>query len=723
MRIYFALILFFATSIVFSQYSISGKITDCQNNKAIANASVEIQGIQKQTISDNEGNFTFTNLPKGKYLYYVTKDGFKGTFHSVSLKENKNGVIFSICKDKAIEMEEVIVTATRSEKNLKNVPISVQVITSEDIRKSQAIDFQSFLETELSGINFSYEGGMPNINMMGFGGKYVLFLVNGERMAGETFDNIDYDRIDLDNIQRIEIIKGASSSLYGSNALGGVINIITKDINNPIEISTNYLYNSNKEHKANLAVGTKQKWGSIGVSSFYKQREPYILEDTEATKRIFNNGKIEKTDLYKMNIAGFTNYSVTPKVKLNVIPEKLELELMPTYYFSERNSGTESSKKVRDRYYNYTMATKANYTSASGDKFTLSGGFDRYDKFNYYILLNEEEKNYENTIWKVAAQHNKSLYNKHTIVSGAEILSDELLSFRFNNSGTEAKEKAKSYTLFTQQDWMLSPKFTFVTGVRMDYHSFFKEYFTFRASVMYKIDDKFTVRGGYSTGFRSPTLKELYTNWFHPWGGGFQIIGNKELKPETSNNINLSVDFNSKRWNITAMTQYSIIKDKIANEWTQSNDTIQYVNFSGKSRIIGSEFSASYRISKSLRLKGSYAFYSIEKRKSEERPHSFIFKAEYIPKYGEKYIPNVVLSGKFVSSTKLFAKNSDNEEYHIPYEGYSTWRLQAFSLLPYKITISAGIDNIFDYVTKTTSFYSSISPGRTYFVGLKWNFD
>ena len=270
---------------------------------------------------------------------------------------------------------------------------------------------------------------------------------------------------------------------------------------------------------------------------------------------------------------------------------------------------------------------------------------------------------------------------------------------------------------------MLSPKFTFVTGVRMDYHSFFKEYFTFRASVMYKIDDKFTVRGGYSTGFRSPTLKELYTNWFHPWGGGFQIIGNKELKPETSNNINLSVDFNSKRWNITAMTQYSIIKDKIANEWTQSNDTIQYVNFNGKSRIIGSEFSASYRISKSLRLKGSYAFYSIEKRKSEERPHSFTFKAEYIPKYGEKYIPNVVLSGKFVSSTKLFAKNSDNEEYHIPYEGYSTWRLQAFSLLPYKITISAGIDNIFDYVTKTTSFYSSISPGRTYFVGLKWNFD
>ena len=122
-------------------------------------------------------------------------------------------------KDKEIKLNEVIVTATRAQRNLKNVPITVQVVTAEDIRKSQATDFQSFLETEFAGINFTYDGGMPNINMMGFGGKYVLFLIDGERMAGETFDNIDYNRIDLDNIERIEIIKGASSSLYGSNAL------------------------------------------------------------------------------------------------------------------------------------------------------------------------------------------------------------------------------------------------------------------------------------------------------------------------------------------------------------------------------------------------------------------------------------------------------------------------------------------------------------------------
>ena len=110
-------------------------------------------------------------------------------------------------EDEPIKLNEIIVTATRAQKNLKNVPITVQVVTAEDIRKSQATDFQSFLETEFAGINFTYDGGMPNINMMGFGGKYVLFLMDGERMAGETFDNIDYNRIDLDNIERIEIIK------------------------------------------------------------------------------------------------------------------------------------------------------------------------------------------------------------------------------------------------------------------------------------------------------------------------------------------------------------------------------------------------------------------------------------------------------------------------------------------------------------------------------------
>ena len=442
-------------------------------------------------------------------------------------------------KDKEIKLNEVIVTATRAQRNLKNVPITVQVVTAEDIRKSQATDFQSFLETEFAGINFTYDGGMPNINMMGFGGKYVLFLIDGERMAGETFDNIDYNRIDLDNIERIEIIKGASSSLYGSNALGGVINIITKNAHKPLEAGVGYLYENRGNHKTNISLGSKKNWGSVRLSGYHNYMKPYILEDKEPL-RTYENGRLVLVTQGGLNISGGSNYGITPKIIFNVTP-KIDLTLTPNYYFSERDAGTESSKKVRDRYYNYVMNLKTNIALSEDKKLSLSGAFDRYDKFNYYRLLNEEEKNYENSIWRVVAQYNQSLFEKHSLVAGAEVLSDELLSFRFNNTGTEAKQNAKNYTLFAQQEWALSPVFTLVSGVRMDYHSLFKDFFTYRFSGMFKVEN-FTFRGGYSTGFRSPTLKELYTNWFHPWGGGFQIMGNKYLKPEKSNNFNFSVD-------------------------------------------------------------------------------------------------------------------------------------------------------------------------------------
>ena len=172
-------------------------------------------------------------------------------------------------------------------------------------------------------------------------------------------------------------------------------------------------------------------------------------------------------------------------------------------------------------------------------------------------------------------------------------------------------------------------------------------------------------------------------------------MGNKDLKPETSNNLNLSVDFDSKKVNITAMTQLSSARDNIAFRWTAASDTIRYVNFNGNTEIVSSEISATYHPTKAFHFKGSYAYYYISNSTGENRPHTFTVKAEYIPKRDALYIPNVVLSGKY---------------------------LQLFSKLPYHLTFTAGIDNLFDYVTKTTSFYSSISPGRTYLIGLKWTY-
>jgi tonB-dependent receptor plug len=610
-------------------------------------------------------------------------------------------------KEKETEIKEVVVTATRSQKKLKDVPITVQVVTAEDIKKSQSTDFKTFLENEFSGINFTYDGGSPNINMMGFGGKYVLFLMNGERMAGETFDNIDYDRIDIDNIERIEIIKGASSSLYGSNAIGGVINIITKDSKSPLDINTGYLYDSSRDHKLNLSVGTKQKWGNLSISSFYKMREPYIIKDRISTGGIYN----------ELNVAGFTNYGISPKLTFNLSP-KINLSLTPGYYFSERNPGTPAGEIVRDRYYNYNLGLKTNIKFNDNQNLIVSGAFDRYDKYDYFRKINEKEKKYENEVWRISSQYNQNLFKKHTLVAGGEVLSEKLLSFMFKNESTGGRENAQTYSAFTQQDWVINPAVTIVTGARMDYHSIFKQYFTFRLSGMYRFDETMTIRAGYSGGFRSPTLKELYTNWFHPWGGGFQLMGNKNLRPETSDNFNISIDFNFKKLNLTFITQYSKIKDKI-NLRGNIGDTLRYVNFHGNTDVLSSEVSAIYKLNKNFHFKGSYSYYDIGKRRSENRPHTLTFKAEYIPS-AKYYIPSIIISGKYLSRTKIY---DDDSSSFVSYAPYSIWRLQLASKLPLGFTLTGGINNIFGYTADKVGFYSSVDIGRTFYLGLKWIFN
>ena len=610
-------------------------------------------------------------------------------------------------KEKETEIKEVVVTATRSQKKLKDVPITVQVVTAEDIKKSQSTDFKTFLENEFSGVNFTYNGGSPNINMMGFGRKYVLFLMNGERMAGETFDNIDYDRIDIDNIERIEIIKGASSSLYGSNAIGGVINIITKDSKSPLDINAGYLYDSSRDHKANLSIGTKQKWGNLSISSFYKMREPYIITDRISTGGVYN----------ELNVAGFTNYGINPKLTFNLSP-KINLSLTPGYYFSERNPGTPASKIVREQYYNYNLGLKTNIKFNDNQNLIVSGTFDRYDKYDYFRKIKEKEKKYENEVWRISSQYNQNLFKKHTLVAGGEVLSEKLLSFMFKNESTGGRENAQTYSAFTQQDWVINPAVTIVTGARMDYHSIFKQYFTFRLSGMYRFDETMTIRAGYSGGFRSPTLKELYTNWFHPWGGGFQLMGNKNLRPETSDNFNVFIDFNFKKLNLTFITQYSKIKDKI-NLRGNIGDTLRYVNFHGNTDVLSSEVSAIYKLNKNFHFKGSYSYYDIGKRRSENRPHTLTFKAEYIPS-AKYYIPSIIISGKYLSRTKIY---DDDSSSFVSYAPYSIWRLQLASKLPLGFTLTGGINNIFGYTADKVGFYSSVDIGRTFYLGLKWNFN
>ena len=143
------------------------------------------------------------------------------------------------------ELGEVVVTATRTPKALKDVPVVTRVITSDEIAKADATNIQDLLTEELPGLEFGYAMNQEtSLNMSGFGGNAVLFLVDGERLAGETMDNVDYNRLNLGNIGQVEIVKGASSALYGANAVGGVVNLITRERTEPWHVNVNTRYRS-----------------------------------------------------------------------------------------------------------------------------------------------------------------------------------------------------------------------------------------------------------------------------------------------------------------------------------------------------------------------------------------------------------------------------------------------------------------------------------------------
>ena len=155
--------------------------------------------------------------------------------HSAVVVESQTDSIF-----RQYDLDEIVVTGTRTPKFLKDTPIQTRVITSADIAKIDATNVQDLLQQELPGVEFSFSmNQQTHLNFSGFGGQSILFLVDGERLAGETMDDVDFTRLTMDNVERIEIVKGAASALYGSSASGGVINIITKKASKPWTLNLN----------------------------------------------------------------------------------------------------------------------------------------------------------------------------------------------------------------------------------------------------------------------------------------------------------------------------------------------------------------------------------------------------------------------------------------------------------------------------------------------------
>lgn len=189
----------------------------------------------------------------------------------------------------SVSMEDVVITATRTPLPLKQTPVITRVITARDMESRGVATIQEALENELAGVEFHQAGYGTSLSFQGLDARYVLFLINGERMAGETYGNIDYARIPVSNIDRIEIVRGASSVLYGSNAMGAVVNIITKMPQKQVEVNASLRYGTPFQTNRDETLGGTNTEADI---STYRNKIdlPNLKGDVSVG---FNTGKLQ----------------------------------------------------------------------------------------------------------------------------------------------------------------------------------------------------------------------------------------------------------------------------------------------------------------------------------------------------------------------------------------------------------------------------------------------
>lgn len=668
--------------------TISGKVYDINNEGLIGVTICVLENVNIGTITDVEGHYVLT-LPDDKS--YTLKISSMGYSPQVKELKGKGSDILDFClEEDVVNLNTVVVTGTRTPKLLKDTPIPTRVITLSEIQKADATHIGELLQSELPGVEFTYEmNQQTSLNLQGFAGNSVLFLVDGERIAGETLNNIDYSRLDLTNVERIEIVKGAASSLYGSSAVGGVVNIISRTVSEPWSANVN----------ARVADHNKQRYGtSIGFNVGKFNSMTTVQRTNSGEHRMKNDGLFSK--VYANNTL---NLNERLQYKLN---NQIKFIGRAGYSFRER----EAKVTDYDRYRGYTLGLKGEYIINKKSNAELGYTFDQYDKSNYLLAAKEDNRNYRNAQHSVRGLYNYTFLDKHTITIGGDFMHDYLMSYQFADNGSYDQYIIDG---FAQLDWNPLDWFNLIAGVRYDYFSKAKmDHLSSKIGLMFKFNHC-SLRASYAGGFRAPTLKELYMEF--DMANIFMIYGNPNLKPELSHNFSLTAEYTKGHYNLLITGYYNKVKNRIATFEFDDSDNKKYMN-TKKVHITGIETNAMAKYPCGITARISYN-YTCEKIKKEElrasntRPHSATARVDY-GKNWESYGFNVALSGRYLSklNTVKSRVSAQIPLEEITYPAYFMGKLSLTQRVWKGINLVLAVDNLFNYVP---SYYYLNSPPTT----------
>ena len=581
----------------------------------------------------------------------------------------------------------VLLRHQNEKKLLKNSPAAVQVITQADMKRLGADTVESALQLA-DNINLS-EAGMTGNQVMirGMESRHSLVLVNGRRLAGEDASNTTnvytLRRINLDQVDRIEIVRGSSSALYGSDAMGGIINIITKQ---PTDMSQSFGVSSGTKHEQahyTFNSGTQGRWNaSINVNvtkerpinrhmadQTFNARTKQLTGYTEGYRRIMYGHKQSYNSSVIYDLKNANQNKI--KVDFSYFKEKLQTDNADKYATVFHKSGMvfmAGAKIVpvnlnkQEQFNNKSIQTGITYTGKTAkNTYEISTYYSQLDKnylmtddrtlpegiinvmmpskpstpptslkFDYQSLYPAND--YDTAKYKnIVLEGKDTMYvgDHHNVTFGGEYRRVIYEGTRLGGLDAHKMKQTKkfhydSWATYVERFMASNPKLSFTPAIRYEHNSQFGHNVTPKVGVVYGIDTHTRVKFNFGKGYKAPSISELYLNMFHTTPMGvLNIVGNPNLKPETSTSLDVALEAERGKTFGKASYYHTRVRNLIDSHRIQSDvvgvsQRHEYYNV-GKAKIQGFEVTLGHKLTDKFIVKGTYNLVDAKDMSTHER--------------------------------------------------------------------------------------------------------
>ena len=656
-------------------------------------------------------------------------------------------------------LNPVVVTGSGHHQRLKSTTTPVHVLSEQEISEQGIATFEEALQRIMPQVSMAPSSMGSFLRLNGLGNKYILILINGQKLSGDISNNIDLSRINMARVKRIEVLDGAASSLYGSDAIAGVINIITNQPTSSACSVTNTT-NVSGEGKMTEAVTLDIYKNGFGAYTTYNhdRADSYQTYTSEYVKG-------SDTETQPTIAPLFTGY------RSNLFEQKF------TYSPNDHlalNAGIDYNHKITDRPdtradvaggTDYEMRYKGLRWAVGGIyKFDSRNSLQAditVDRFRYGKEYDVETKSFhigdyvQSKKQRNIQQQLKGIFNflpQSTTIFGTDWRLDKLVATSGNIS-QEAYNLAY-YAQHEQKIHLRNATMTATLGARYDYHQNFGNHFTPKATLMYSLG-AVNLRATWSVGFRAPGLDELYYHYFSVNRGKPQIIfGNRQLAPEKSRYLALNAEYRTSTLAVTLTAYQNRINDMVVRknivvdenvlamlqaefpEMTadQASHLERYSLYqnSDKGDVRGLQANVSANLFKGFNLSANYV-YTYARTNSDDRWTLLERTIRHTATIAANYHLPLSVKGDLKSPPQLLNFHLDgrlqSKTYYPDYEnapGFGIWNFNVSASLPFphlEISPRIGIDNIFDRVDRridsSNRKYALYSPGRMLTLGLK----